>query len=189
MPYNMNIYVDGACRGNGQPGATGAAAAVFQPKYGKHTWFTRVLPHYPTPTNQRAEIMAIILALEEALNKYDELDGYPRLYTRIYSDSKYAVGCMTEWIYKWIQNDWTNSAGNEVANRGLIERASDLVIKVRDLGPVEYIWISGHKTRTQIDIATKLWTGKTKDIVIWTIMAEKIMIWKTQIDNLEWDFS
>jgi len=71
-----------------------------------------------------------------------QLDGYPRLYTRIYSDSKYAVGCMTEWIYKWIQNDWTNSAGNEVANRDLIERASGLDDKVRDLGPVEYIWIS-----------------------------------------------
>jgi ribonuclease HI len=141
MPYNMNIYVDGSCRGNGQPGATGAAAAVFQPKYGKHTWFTRVLPQYPTPTNQRAEIMAIILALEEALKKYDELDGYPRLYTRIYSDSKYAIGCMNEWINKWMQNDWTNSAGYEVANRDLIEKASDLDDRVSDLGPVEYIWI------------------------------------------------
>jgi ribonuclease HI len=138
----MNIYVDGACRGNGQPGATGAAAAVFKPKYGKHIWFTRVLPQYPTPTSQRAEIMAIILALEEALKKYDELDGYPRVYTRIYSDSKYAVGCMTEWIYKWTQNNWTTSAGYEVVNRDLIEKASDLDDKVSDLGPVEYIWIS-----------------------------------------------
>jgi ribonuclease HI len=145
MGYNMNVYVDGACKGNGQPGAKGAAAAVFRPKYGKHTWFTRVLPRYPTPTNQRAEITAIIIVLEEALIKYQELDQSPRLYLRIYSDSKYAVACMNEWIYKWTQNNWTTSAGYEVVNRDLIERASNLDDDVKALGDglseVYYIWI------------------------------------------------
>jgi len=54
---------------------------------------------------------------------------------------RYAVGCMTEWIYKWSSNGWVNSAGSEVANRDLIEEASDLDDRVRDLGRVEYIWI------------------------------------------------
>jgi ribonuclease HI len=141
MGYNMEIYVDGGCRGNGQPGAIGAAAAVSKGKFGGETAYTSVLPRYPTPTNQRAEITAIILALKVALNKYDELDTNPRLYIKIYSDSKYAIGCMTEWIHKWCRNGWINSAGNEVANKELIQEASGLDDKVKELGDVKYIWI------------------------------------------------
>jgi ribonuclease HI len=48
---------------------------------------------------------------------------------------------MTEWIYKWSQNGWKNAAGYRVANRDLIEEASDLHDMVTDLGNIEYIWI------------------------------------------------
>lgn len=81
------------------------------------------------------------MALEWALEKYDELDSYPDLDVRIHTDSRYAVGCMDNWIYKWVRNGWVNSAGNEVANRDLIEEASDLDDKVKDLGAVRYIWV------------------------------------------------
>jgi ribonuclease HI len=141
MVYFMEVYVDGGCRGNGQPGSIGAAAAVFRTKYGKRKTWTRELPRYPTATNQRAEITAIMLALELVLEKYNELDSYPRLKVKLYSDSRYAIGCMTEWIYKWTQNGWKNAAGYEVANRDLIEEASDLDDRVKRLGDIEYIWI------------------------------------------------
>jgi ribonuclease HI len=48
---------------------------------------------------------------------------------------------MNEWIYKWTRNGWRNASGNEVANRELIEEASDLDDQVKELGSVEYIWI------------------------------------------------
>jgi len=141
MVYIMEIYVDGGCRGNGQPGAIGAAAAAFKTKFGRYKAWTMALPRYPAPTNQRAEITAIILALEKALEMYDDLDSYPRLKVKIYSDSKYAIGCMKDWIYKWSSNGWINAAGNEVANRDLIQEASDLDDRVAEVGDVEYIWI------------------------------------------------
>ena len=142
MVYIMEIYVDGGCRGNGRPGAIGAAAAVFKKRYGKTRGYTRTLSSYPEEiTNQRAEIEAIILGQEMALQKYQELDSNPYLEINIHSDSKYAVGCMTEWIYKWCRNGWKNSAGYEVANRDLIERASDLDDKLKEEGDVKYIWI------------------------------------------------
>ena len=142
MVYIMKIYVDGGCRGNGQPGAIGAAAAVFEKRNGGHYAWTKSLPQYPPPTNQRAEITAIILALEQALEKYENLDTNPYLDVKIYSDSKYAIGCMTNWIYKWTRNGWINAAGNEVANRDLIQEASDLDDRLKEEGDVEYIWIS-----------------------------------------------
>jgi len=141
MVYIMEIYVDGGCRGNGQPGAIGAAAAVFKKKYGGYDAWTRSLPRYPPPTNQRAEITAIILALEQALENYEGLDTNPYLDVKIYSDSRYAIGCMTDWIYKWTRNGWINAAGNEVANRDLIQEASDLDDRLKEEGDVEYIWI------------------------------------------------
>jgi ribonuclease HI len=141
MVYIMEIYVDGGCRGNGQPGAIGAAAAIFKKKYGGYDAWTKSLPKYPPPTNQRAEITAIILALEQALEKLEELDTNPYLDVKIYSDSRYAIGCMTNWIYKWARNGWINAAGNEVANRDLIQEASDLDDRLKKEGDVEYIWI------------------------------------------------
>ncbi len=141
MVYYMEIYVDGGCRGNGQPGVIGAAAAVFKLKSGRKKVFTRRLPDYPTPTNQRAEITAIIIALEEALERYDNLKNKPWLDVKVYSDSRYAIGCMTDWVYKWSRNGWRNAAGNEVANRDLIQEASDLDDRLREEGDVQYIWI------------------------------------------------
>ncbi|CAG8886184.1 unnamed protein product [Penicillium egyptiacum] len=141
MVYIMEIYADGGCRGNGQLGAIGAAAAAFKKKNGKYDCWTRTLPSYPPPTNQRAEMTAIIVALEQALEKFEELDNNPRLHVRIYSDSRYAVDCMTNWIYKWANNGWINSAGNSVANRDLLEEASDLEDRLKEEGEVDYIWI------------------------------------------------
>jgi len=104
MVYIMDIYTDGGCRRNGRAGTIGAAAAVFKTKYGTHKAWTIKLPGHPRPTNQRAEITAIIVALLQALKKYRELASNPWLDVTIYSDSRYAVDCMTKWIYKWSRN-------------------------------------------------------------------------------------
>ncbi|KAL2827940.1 ribonuclease H-like domain-containing protein [Aspergillus cavernicola] len=141
MVYTMRIYTDGGCRGNGKPGAIGAAAAVFSLKYGRNDSWSRLLPQSPPPTNQRAEITGIIIALEQALAKRENLETSPRLDVQIYSDSRYAVDCMTTWIYKWTRNGWINSAGDEVANRDLLEEASHLDDDLQEVGCVEYKWI------------------------------------------------
>ncbi len=142
----MEFKVDGGCRGNGYSNATGACAAVLIGRRGNAlTTWTRGLRRHPTPTNQRAEISTIILALEQALDIYDDLNSYPYLELTIMSDSRYAVDCMEKWIYKWSKNGWTNAAGREVANRDLIEEASDLDDRVKELGKVTYMWIPRHE--------------------------------------------
>jgi ribonuclease HI len=141
MVYIMEFYVDGGCRRNGQPDAIGAAAIVLKPKFGKLNMWSQHLPSSPTPTNQRAEITAIIMALNQALQKLDGLDKNPYIDVRIYSDSRYAVDCMTKWIYKWTKNDWTNAQGFQVANRDLLEQASRLDDRVAEEGEVHYYWI------------------------------------------------
>ncbi|KAF1960767.1 ribonuclease H1 [Byssothecium circinans] len=144
MVYVMVFQVDGGCRRNGYSDAIGAAACSLKHRSGSYTTWTRNLPtgtYNTLPTSQRAEITAIILALELALKKYDELDGNPYLDVTIKSDSRYAVGCMTDWIYKWTENGWRNARGDEVANRDLIEMASRLDDRLKEEGEVTYVWI------------------------------------------------
>jgi ribonuclease HI len=93
------------------------------------------------PTNQRAEILAIILALEVSLKRHTQLYSSPYTAIKIFSDSKYAVGCMTEWLSKWRNNGWMNAVKNPVANRDLIMRAAELQDKLSRLGKVKYRWI------------------------------------------------
>lgn len=141
MVYTMNMKVDGGCRRNGYSDAIGAAAIVVFQKWGRWRSWTRDLPSYPTPTSQRAELTAIIVALEKALEKSEELDNGPFMRVNIDTDSKYAYGCMTDWSFKWRNNGWINSAGNEVANRDLIEEAVDLDNQIESHGKVTYGWI------------------------------------------------
>ncbi|KAL5340894.1 ribonuclease H-like domain-containing protein [Aspergillus crustosus] len=125
MVYPLKIYTDGGCRNNGKPNPIGAAAASV------------ALPTDPRPTSQRAEITGIILALQRALQRSKALNTCPRLQVTVYSDSRYAVNCMNEWIYKWIGNGWVNAARKEVVNRDLLKQASELDDEVKGLGSGE----------------------------------------------------
>jgi ribonuclease HI len=142
MVYVIDLYADGGCRGNGQPGAIGAAAVIFKKR--KSRWRPKhsvALPRNPPPTNQRAELTAVILALEKAREQYKKMLTYPNLDVTIHVDSKYAIGCMTKWIHKWRRNGWTNRRGEPVANKDLIMRASALDNELKKLGSVDYEWI------------------------------------------------
>ena len=83
----------------------------------------------------------MILALQHALAEYDRLHSAPIMKVTIYTDSKYAQGCMSTWMHQWAENGWRNSRGGKVANRDLIREASELDDAVRKLGKVKYVWI------------------------------------------------
>ncbi|EGP87580.1 uncharacterized protein MYCGRDRAFT_41575 [Zymoseptoria tritici IPO323] len=147
MVYTMVWYVDGGCRRNGQPGAVAAAAAVEMLRGGRAWTFTRDLEQpcwqndFTAPTTQRAEITAIILALEQALEGYDRLDTCPQIDLTIHSDFQYAVKCMDIWLSKWIDNDWINARGRPVANQDLIKEAYSLENRLIELADITYKWV------------------------------------------------
>lgn len=143
----MRMSVDGGCRHNGYNNAFAAAAVIVYLKWGRFKTWTQRLPYYPTPTNQAAELTAIVLALETALDTYNNLEMQPYMRVTITTDSKYAYGCMTEWRYKWVQNGWINSAGRDVANQDLIQKALDLEEEVEQNGSVQYNWVPREENR------------------------------------------
>ncbi|KAI4114236.1 MAG: hypothetical protein LQ345_004958 [Seirophora villosa] len=81
------------------------------------------------------------MALERALDFYQNCNMSPYMRVTIMTDSKYAHGCMTNWLAKWMNNGWLNCNGNEVANRDLIEQAVDLQDEIERNGNVDYVWL------------------------------------------------
>ena len=139
MAFIIEFYVDGACRGNGRPGAIGAAAAVRRYRDGMESHRTSQLnTDEHRATNQRAEILAIILALEWAMDIYDTLNNSPRITVTIHSDSKYAVNCMNEWLALWSNKGWITSSGSPVANQDILRDAIDAENRVLHVGKVVY---------------------------------------------------
>ncbi|KAL8648195.1 MAG: hypothetical protein Q9210_005133 [Variospora velana] len=138
MPYTMRMSVDGACRRNGYSDAVAAAAVAVHPKWDLDSASTRL--------NQAAELTAIIRALEQALDFYQNSNMSPYMRVTIMTDSKYAHGSMTDWVAKWMNNGWLNCNGNEVANRDLIETAVDLQGKIERDEKVEFVWVSVTRT-------------------------------------------
>jgi ribonuclease HI len=100
----FRIFTDGACTGNGKKWAR-AGLGVHFPKE-QHPDIS--LPFTDPPiTNQRAELAAILMAIQTVLDK-DLLNGYDELV--IYSDSDYSIKCITLWAPSWQRNGWKRKA-------------------------------------------------------------------------------
>lgn len=125
------IYTDGACTKNGKVGARAGVGIYFGENDDRN--ISMALPGVDQ-TNQRAELYAVMLALEYCVDHSNNS-------FIIYSDSMYCVKGYNEWIVGWLRNNWKNSKGNPVANQDLWKRVAQL--RVLSLN-VKLEWIKGH---------------------------------------------
>ncbi len=109
----IEIYTDGACRGNPGPGGWGALL-----KFDNHE--KEISGGEDNTTNNRMELMAAIKALE-TVKEMCEID--------LYTDSKYVKQGITEWIIKWKVNGFKNSKKKPVVNADLWVQLDDLTSK------------------------------------------------------------
>jgi ribonuclease HI len=120
----VEIYTDGACRGN--PGRGGWAALLRQ---GMHE--REIHGAEPHTTNNRMELTAVIRALE-ALKRSVE--------ARVYTDSEYVRRGITEWLVAWKARGWRTADKKPVKNQDLWERLDHLAASHR----IEWHWVKGH---------------------------------------------
>lgn len=120
----VEIYTDGACRGN--PGAGGWAALL---RTGTHE--REIHGAEPHTTNNRMELTAVIRALE-ALRRPVE--------ARVYTDSEYVRRGITEWLASWKARGWRTAGKKPVKNQDLWERLDTLAASHR----IEWLWVPGH---------------------------------------------
>ena len=123
-PQTVDIFTDGACRGNPGPGGWGVVLRLGSRE--KELWGGEA-----ETTNNRMELTAVIRALE-ALNR--------PVQARIHTDSQYVLKGMDTWIYAWKKNGWRTSDKKPVKNAELWQALDDLARRHQ----LEWVWIKGH---------------------------------------------
>jgi ribonuclease HI len=120
----VEIYTDGACRGNPGPGGWGALLTA-----GEH--MKELSGAEALTTNNRMELTAVIRALE-ALKRPSQL--------RIFTDSEYVRRGITEWVRSWKARGWKTADRKPVKNQDLWERLDTLAAAHE----IEWHWVRGH---------------------------------------------
>ena len=132
----VEIFTDGACKGNPGPGGWGAILRT-----GPHE--KELSGGDPATTNNRMELMAAIMALR-ALKEACEVT--------LHTDSKYVIDGITSWVFGWQRNGWKNAAKKPVANADLWQ---DLLAAARP-HRIAWTWVKGHAGHPENERADRL---------------------------------
>ncbi|MEJ2565243.1 MAG: ribonuclease HI [Gammaproteobacteria bacterium] len=124
MAEVVEIYTDGACRGNPGPGGWG----VILRYKGREKTLYGGEPH---TTNNRMELMAAIAGLG-ALTRHSQV--------ALTTDSQYVKRGITEWMADWKRRGWKTAERKPVKNMDLWQRLDELVGRHR----VTWHWVRGH---------------------------------------------
>ena len=122
---HVDIYTDGACRGNPGPGGWGAIL-VYNGREKELSGGER------ETTNNRMELSAVIAALSALKEPCD---------ITLTSDSKYVVDAVTKgWVESWRRNGWRKADKSPALNVDLWEQLLPLL----QMHHVNFVWVRGH---------------------------------------------
>ena len=118
------IYTDGACRGNPGPGGWGVLI-----EYGELS--KQLYGGDVSTTNNKMELTAAIMALKEIKEPCEII---------LYTDSKYVLQGIEEWIHNWKKRGWRGANKKLVKNINLWKELDEL----RDKHNIKWNWVKGH---------------------------------------------
>jgi ribonuclease HI len=132
----VEIFTDGACKGNPGPGGWGALLRMGRNE-------KELSGGEKATTNNRMEMMAVIRALQ-ALTRPCEV--------ALYSDSKYVIDGITKWIFGWQKRGWKNAAKQPVANEDLWRE----MLEATAPHTISWNWVKGHDGHVENERVDKL---------------------------------
>jgi len=133
---DVEIFTDGACRGNPGPGGWGAVL-----RYGGHE--KELYGGEAQTTNNRMELMAAIRALETLKRPCS---------VQLTTDSSYVRDGITEWLPNWKKRGWKTTAKKPVKNADLWQRLD----QAAQAHQITWYWVKGHSGHPENDRADKL---------------------------------
>ncbi|MDA0804203.1 MAG: ribonuclease HI [Proteobacteria bacterium] len=136
MAKFVELFTDGACKGN--PGVGGWGALL---RFGETE--KRLYGGEAETTNNRMEMMAVICALEALTEPCN---------VTITTDSKYVLQGMTEWLENWKQRNWQTAAKKPVLNVDLWKRLDQAASEHQ----IQWHWVKGHSGHRENEIADEL---------------------------------
>ena len=136
MQKKVEIFTDGACRGNPGPGGWGVLLRCEQHE-------KKFFGGEDNTTNNRMELTAAIEGLSSLNQPCD---------VTLTTDSQYVRKGITEWIINWKQRGWKTAAKKDVKNVDLWKQL-DVLIQQHN---VEWLWVKGHSGHYENEIADQL---------------------------------
>lgn len=132
----VEIFTDGACKGNPGPGGWGAVLRM-----GHHE--KELAGNEAQTTNNRMELTATIKALESLKEPCA---------VKLHTDSRYVIDGITGWIFGWQRNGWRTAAKKPVLNADLWQELQAATRRHQ----IEWIWVKGHDGHPENERADKL---------------------------------
>lgn len=126
MKNNIQIYTDGAAKGNPGKAGWGVVCLVGDKVH-------EIGGRADHATNNQMELTAAIEGLKYLKKNKSEN-------AEVFSDSKYVILGITEWINGWIKNGWRNAAKKPVVNKELWEELHELNTEVNP----KWTYVKGH---------------------------------------------
>lgn len=135
-PIEVELFTDGACRGN--PGPGGWGVLMRSGSHAKELWGGD-----PETTNNRMEMMAVIQGLT-ALQRPCRV--------RVTSDSTYVLKGVQEWMPNWKKRGWKTASKQPVKNVDLWQQLDELIGQHQ----IEWQWVKGHSGHEENELADQL---------------------------------
>ncbi len=136
MEKNVDLFTDGACRGN--PGNGGWGVLL---RYGGHE--KELYGGERETTNNRMELTAVIMGLKQLKRPCQ---------VRITTDSRYVMQGATEWLEGWKRRNWRTAAKKPVLNQDLWREFDCLAAEHE----IDWRWVRGHSGHPENEKADRL---------------------------------
>ena len=136
MSTEIEVYTDGACKGN--PGVGGWGVLL---KYGNRT--RELCGGEAHTTNNRMELTAVIRALEALIEPCEVI---------LHSDSRYVIDGMTKWIHGWQKKGWISASKKPVRNEDLWHELIEAAKRHR----ITWQWVKGHNGHVENERVDRL---------------------------------
>jgi len=146
---HLTVYTDGSCLNNGKEFAVAGIGIYF---FGYPDLNISEPLTCDKKTNIRAELYAIIRAIEIVNEKKDKFIGVKSVLIK--TDSEFSHNCMEHWIDKWKHNNWKKSNNDNINNKDLIIKL-DKVMNTSEL-PIYSKYVRGHQKEPK-DKTTMEW--------------------------------
>ncbi len=145
MAHKITIYTDGAASGNPGPGGYG----IIMQSGGHYKEFSQGFRY---TTNNRMELLAVIIALEKLKAQQSEVD--------IYTDSRYVCDAVEKrWLFDWQKKDFKNKKNPDLWKRFLL---------IYPKHKIKFHWIKGHSSIPENEKCDRLAVEASKswDLII-----------------------
>jgi ribonuclease HI len=159
----IHVFTDGNCKKNGKTDSKGGYGIFFTEDENSILYqFNTVRKLVENPTNQKAELSAILKLFKIVDNNHDIFKNKEIV---VCTDSMYSINCITKWSLNWELNNWKTSKGEDVKNASIIKMIMELKKNIESINiKISFKHVFSHvkKPENENSLEYFYWYGNNK---------------------------